>query len=749
MTTALLLMFATPVQIFYGRRFHVGAYHAVRSNVWDMNVLVSLGTGLCFVYSVAVVIFVMAGPVLLGAEAWGHHNCKTPPMSYFEAPCTVITFLLLGKTLEAWAKHKTSAALRELVKLRPSTAQLLSPDSKASEPLPAPLLELGDEVRVKATEVAPADARVMSEGLSEFDEAMITGEAKPVLKRRGDFVIGGSRCVSGTADLRVERLGNKATLSQIGTLVERAQLARAPVQQVADSIAGIFVPFVITLAVLTWLIWYHLVYRVKSITLEQILDGRESEWPQLEKLFFVLEHGLTVLLVACPCAVGLATPTAVMTATGVAARRGILIRTGAVPLELGSKITHLVLDKTGTLTSGRPSVTQVAVSCPVIHAPVWDRVIDAYVSAMQNASAPSDRSAPSPTWIQPSAAAAKVICDNTDAGAHRMKRRALAERALWWAIGSAEKESNHPIAKSLTDEAARMTRNDKLAKASEFQSVAGAGVRCTVAGIQLCVGSQAHIQSCCETFDAELADWVAESKTRGATVVLVAADGQTLGAMALQDTLHPSARACVANLQASGVEVWMCTGDHEVAARLVAKECGIDSNRIVAEALPKDKVSIIERLQKNNPESHGVMVGEFGAPLKGSEARIVAMVGDGINDAPALAAADIGIAIGAGQNVTVDAADVVLVKPDLRDLISFLGLARETLFTIWRNFLWAFFFNICALPAASGALWKWHVTLTPQIAVCLMLMSSLLVVFSSLSLNHFNFAPRLSEKMSV
>uniref|UniRef100_A0A7S0A3D4 HMA domain-containing protein n=1 Tax=Pyrodinium bahamense TaxID=73915 RepID=A0A7S0A3D4_9DINO len=738
--TFLMCILATPVQIICAQRFHIGAYHSLKTGVWDMNVLISLGTFLTFMYSFTVVIFLIFSPkVRFG------HACKAPPPSYFEAPCMVITFILVGKAIESWAKRKTSTSLRTLLALKLSEAHLLSDDGGKggeTEPkkIPMDLVQLGDILQVFPGQAAPADGRMAASAkagdesavVATFDESLLTGEARPVPKKQGDFIIGGSKCVSGRVEMKVERLGTKSMLSQITSLVQRAQLSRAPVQQVADAVAHRFVPLVISLAVMTWAVWYWIVYRANLVPLAEILKGRVSDWPELDRFFFVLEHGLTVLLVACPCALGLATPTAVMTATGVAAKHGILIPGGAAPLEVGSKLERVVLDKTGTLTSGQPKVMHAAVVCPRSSSgdliPEWRKLVEAY----QQQHVASEGKAFSPdllpvAWLPISEPVTAIVVSGTEAAANRARQRSQAERALWWAIGSAEMSSEHPLAKELTDVAARLAQVT-LSKPSAFENITGVGVKCSLAGVEVRVASAKHILGPSEEGTGAMADWVRAVKADGATVISVSVDDAPLASIAMRDTLAPHARSCVVEMQMNGLEVWMCTGDHKAAAVAVARECGIDEARIIADALPVDKVAVVQKLQEGDEKG---------------KRHLVAMVGDGVNDAPALAAADLGVAIGAGHDVTVDAADIVLVRTNLQDLVTFLELARITLRTIWRNFLWAFIFNLCALPVAAGAFWRKGITMTPQIAVCLMLASSLFVVFSSLYLK--NFQPVLKK----
>ncbi|CAK0869810.1 unnamed protein product [Prorocentrum cordatum] len=722
----LLCALATPVQLYSGWRFHAGAYHAVKSGVWDMNVLVSLGSGLTFGYSFLVIAFVVTG-----SRHHDFHHCKIPPSAFFEAPSVVVTCILVGKTLESWAKRKTSRCLRDLLTLQPPTAHLLLAGCTESETVPVELLELGDTLQVFPGEAAPADGVLASEaGAAEFDESLLTGESRPVTKRKGDFIIGGSKCVSGRVELQVQRLGSRTMLSQIMGLVQKAQLNKAHVQQVADEIAQRFVPCVVLLAILTWATWIVLVYRLDLVPLSSIVGGHPSDWPELDRLLFVLEHGLTVLLVACPCALGLATPTAVMAATGAAAKHGILVRTGAVPLELGSKVNCVVLDKTGTLTCGRPKVTQVAAAWGNggSHPPALHRLVEEH-RKVTGASSRAALELPTVamTWLQEYGSAQDGVLPKVDAAARPAQlMRGEVERALWWAIGSAEVSSEHPVAKALVETASVVTRGS-LTKPGTFENITGVGVRCALSGLAVDVASATSVlelgSGAPAGVGASLFEWAAAVRAAGATVVALGVEGVPLAAVALQDELAPHACSCVAALQVAGAEVWMCSGDHREAARSVARQCGIDESRVVAEALPPDKVALIERLRVTDD--------------KGGGGKVVAMVGDGVNDAPALATADIGIAIGAGHDVTVEAADIVLVRSDLRDLAAFFMLSRETLRTIKFNFLWAFLFNICALPVAAGALWHWRITLSPPLAACVMLSSSLFVCLNSLWLTSF------------
>lgn len=791
--TAILCVLATPVQLYCGWRFHAGAYHSIKSGVWDMNVLISLGTGICFAYSMFVV------SIAVSSHLFGHHmHCKPPPPSYFESPCLVITFILVGKSLEAWARTGASTSLRKLMALKPATAHLL-PDTKeqsdekavTATEIPVQLVQRGDVLQIFPGQVAPTDGVMISEsGSAEFDEALLTGESRPVVKTAGNTIIGGSKCLSGRVEMRVEKLGSQTMLSQITSLIEHAQLSRAPVQQVADAVAFHFVPGIVALAFVTWSLWYFLVYVLNVVSLASILDGRTSSWPELDRAFFVLEHGLNVLLVACPCALGLATPTAVMAATGVAAKHGILVRTGAVPLELGSKVHRVVLDKTGTLTNGKPKLVQSAATLPVakqvpleggstvdLHElPGWKQLLATFREAQGAApdmGTDSDLTDTPLTWLSDpkDAQTSDVLfskspacpsqidsqCSSGDStveskteaaplsalpASHQARSQEVllkeAECALWWAMGSSEMSSEHPLAKELV-EASLLRARCSLIKPEHFENLTGVGIRCVLpGGLQVEVAAANHVLL--SDSGSKLHQWVEATKAEGATVVAVAVQGVPLAAFALRDTLAPYAQACVAELERSGIEVWMCTGDHRKAAELVARECGIDNAHVVANALPCDKVRTIEQLQvsaRRSQKCYGAISDTRQSKNLCAKKAIVAMVGDGINDAPALAAADLGVAIGAGQNITVEAADIVLVRSDLRDLPTFFALSRRTLATIWFNFFWAFVFNMCSLPIAAGVFWSHHVMMTPQIACTLMLGSSLFVVLTSLLLQRF------------
>jgi Cu+-exporting ATPase len=714
MQTAGLLLLCYPIMFVFGARFHKGAYKSFKTGVLDMNVLISVSTGLTFGYSVLVCSFSVIASVFMD---FPHAN---PPPSYFEAPAMIITFILVGKYLEGSAKQATADCLNELLRSQPLTANLLEDAQKTrATSVPVELVQMGDAVQVFPGEAVPVDGIMSTESEATFDESLLTGESKPIRKYKGDKILGGSRSVTGRAVMQVTRIGSGTMLSQISSLVESAQTTRAPVQTVADSIAKYFIPFVLVLATMTWFVWYTLVFVVDAIPMEEIApDG--TTWPFLQKYFFVMEFGLTVLLVACPCALGLATPTAVMTATGVAAKHGILLKSGGLPLELGSKLTHLILDKTGTITMGKPIPYRCALldrRGPVA-AKSWELLKEAYLQNIKNQR---------PRTAAKSHLQFEFLGESLDP---------VHKAAFWWAVGCAEISSEHPLGKELV-EVAQAECGAELSEPGDFTNVTGKGVRCTLGGalstVNVTVGSMPSIlqESSLEQASGVLEPWTKQCRAQAGTVIGVSVNNVPLGGIALRDQVAPYAKECIHDLQEKGVEIWMCTGDHAATAQAVAKECGIPPWKISAGALPTDKVNQVRKLQQE--VNYKTM----------NKKNIVAMVGDGINDSPALAVADVGIAIGAGHNVTVDAADVVLVRSDFRNLLTYMQLSKETIRKIWKNFFWAFIFNVCALPIAAGMFYSHGMKMTPVMATAIMATSSLFVVNNSLSLRHFE--PQIPE----
>ncbi len=614
---------ATIVQFVYGRRFLVAAGRGLRHGEVTMNTLVAIGTLAAYFYSLAVALM----PDLVMAAGLGHET-------YFDSAAVIIGLVLLGRWLEARAKGQAAGAVKALMRLRPDTARVLRDGGERE--IPVDQVVSGDLVRVRPGDRVPVDG-VVIDGASAVDESLLTGESLPVEKTRGDRVIGATINASGSFVMRAERVGRDTTLAQIVALVERAQGSKAPIQRVADRVTGWFVPAVIGIAALTFIAW--------------MIFGPEP------KLTYALTSAIAVLIIACPCAMGLATPTAIMVGTGKGAEHGILIRDGAA-LEHAQRITTVVLDKTGTITLGEPSVTRVV---------------------------------PAP---------------------------GIAELDLLRTAAAAERGSEHPLAEAIVRhaDAAPVER----VAASAFEAVAGRGVRTTIENTTVLVGT--------ETFLAEadvdthtlraIADEVAQ---QGASPVLVARDGRLLGLLGLSDTVKPAAAEAVSALRRAGLDVWMITGDRRATAEAVARQVGIGTDRILADVLPAGKASAVAELQAGGA--------------------VVAMVGDGINDAPALAGADLGIAIGTGADVALEASDITLVGGGLGGVPAAVRLSRATMRTIRQNLGWAFGYNIVLIPVAAGLLYPVAgLLLNPAMAAAAMALSSVSVVGNSLRLRGFRTA---------
>ncbi|ARJ68100.1 copper-translocating P-type ATPase [Magnetospirillum sp. ME-1] len=594
------LLLAAPVQFWIGARFYTGAWASLKGGAGNMDVLVVLGTSAAFGLS--------AWHVLAGDA---HHGNL-----YFEGAAVVITLVLLGKLLEGRAKRSAAGAIRALMRLKPDTARV-ERDGLVIE-VPAALVAVGEVVLVRPGERAPVDGKVV-DGASQMDESLITGESLPVAKGAGDEVVAGA--VNGEGLLRVEatRVGAQSTISRIIRMVQGAQAAKAPVQKLVDRISNVFVPVVTAIAALSFLGW----------------------WLMVGDLQTAFVAAVSVLVIACPCALGLATPTGIMVGTGLAARHGILIK-DAEALELAHKVQVVVFDKTGTLTEGRPAV------------------------------------------------AAIKSADGDEAGLLRLG-------------ASAQQGSEHPLARALLAAA-----GDGLAPLGAFRSLPGRGLEAEVEGRTLLIGSN-RLMAERGIDPGSLAQDAEAQQALGRTLMWVAEGPAMLGFVAVADPVKPSAAQAVARLKALGLETVMLTGDNGRAAAAVAKAAGVD--RVLAEVLPEDKEAEIRRLK--------------------GEGKVVAMVGDGINDAPALAAAHIGIAMGTGTDVAMQAAGITLVKGDPARLPEAIGISRATTAKIRQNLFWAFAYNVVAIPAAALG---W---LTPVIAGAAMAMSSVSVVSNSLLLRRW------------
>ena len=612
----LMFALAAPVQFYVGWDYYVGSWKSLRNGSANMDVLVALGSSVAFAYSVVVAFALSVGSVGLGEHV------------YFETAALIITLIKLGKLLEVRAKGETGEAIRELMSLRPDTARVVQGDQELEIPLDQ--VDVGDVVVVRPGERIPVDG-VLLDGRSSVDESMLTGESMPVDKEPGAEVIGATMNRSGSFRFRATKVGSQTALAQVIRLVREAQGSKAPIQRLADRVASIFVPVVIVLAVATFLVWWLLVGAGAADAMIRLV---------------------AVLVIACPCALGLATPTAVMVGTGRGARLGILFCSSEA-LERAKQVRVVVLDKTGTITRGEPVVRGVT-------------AIDG------------------------------------------------DEATLLRVAASAELRSEHPLAEAVLDEARR--RELTISEPEQFEARAGRGVTATVDGLGILVGTRAFLEEQgVET--SSLADAAAHVESDAQTPLWVATERSVLGLIAVADALKEGSREAVRELQDAGLRVVMLTGDQEATARAIAAEVGITDVR--AELLPEHKVAAIRELQE-----------DF----------VVAMVGDGINDAPALAQADVGIAIGTGTDVAMETANVTLMRGDLRSVPVAFALSRATMRTIKQNLFWAFFYNVVLIPVAAGALYSLVFlpmmlrALHPILAAFAMAFSSVSVVGNSLRL---------------
>jgi Cu+-exporting ATPase len=616
-----LLALTAGVMAWAGRHFYVRAWSAFRHRSADMNTLVAVGTGAAFLDSALATL----SPGLFLSRG-------VAPDVYYEAVVIIIALILTGNAFEARAKSRTSAALRALAALQPKTARILKAGQEVD--VPVETVAAGDTVIVRPGERIPVDGEVLS-GASAVDESMLTGESMPVPKQAGDRVIGGTINRTGAFRFRATTLGAESALARIVKLMREAQGSRAPIQKLADRISGIFVPVVIALALVTFATWF-------------VAEGSAVR---------AFAAAVAVLIIACPCAMGLAVPTAVMVATGRGAELGILIK-GGEALQRAGDVTTVVLDKTGTLTEGRPTVTDLI-------------------------------PAPGSAW---------------------------SADTLLRLVAGLESSSEHPLA----DAVVRHARERGLAipAAEEFQSVTGRGAVGVVEGSFLAAGNERLM----EDYAVDPAPLAADADRltgEGKTAIHVAVDGRLAGLLAVADPLKATSREAVARLKRMGLEVVLLTGDNRRTAEAIARETGID--RVVAGVLPEGKVAEVRRLQ--------------------GEGKVVAMVGDGINDAPALSAADLGLAIGTGTDVAVEASDVTLMRGDPRGIATAVALSRRTLRTMRQNLFWAFIYNVIGIPIAAGVLYPaFGILLSPILASAAMAFSSVSVVTNSLRLRRARVA---------
>ncbi len=605
----ILFIVATPVQFVIGYQFYSGTYKALRNRRANMDTLIAVGTSAAYFYSVAVTFF---------------PSSFINPSVYFDTSTMIIALILFGKYLEAKAKSRTSEAIRRLIDLQAKTAVIIRDGVEVQ--VQADELDVSDLMVVRPGDKIPTDG-VVVEGTSSVDESLLTGESMPVSKSENSEVIGGTINKNGLLKVRATRVGKDTALAQIVRLVENAQASKAPIQRLADRVAGVFVPAVISIAILTFLFWFFIGYGLFGVTQPQFI--------------FSLTVFISVMVIACPCALGLATPTAIMVGTGKGAENGILIKSSE-SLETAGRTTAVVFDKTGTLTKGEPQVTDVA---------------------------------------------------SFDIPEEEMVRLA----------GIAEKGSEHPLAEALVR---RAKGNGELPDAEAFENVPGMGIRAVVEGREVLVGSRKLMAShSIEVHNVEAT--VVDFEARGRTAVMVACQGRAVGVIAVADVVKDSAKEAVEALRKMRIEVYMITGDNARTARAIGEQLGITN--VLAEVLPEDKAKEVTKLQ--------------------AEGKIVMMVGDGVNDAPALAQADVGVAIGSGTDVAMETGDVVLIKDDLKDVVATIQLSRQTMKKIRQNLFWAFGYNVAGIPIAAGLLFPftgW--LLSPIIAAGAMAMSSVSVV---------------------
>ncbi len=629
----LLLALATPVQFWAGRQFYHGAWSALKHRTSNMNTLIAVGTSVAYLYSTAV--------VFLGSSAF---FSAIQADTFFDTSTAIIALVLLGKYLEARAKHRASGAIRAMMSLQPQTAQILRDGNETQIAIDD--LQVGDTVIVRPGERVPVDGEVL-QGTSSVDESMLSGESLPVDKSQGSAVFGATINTTGSFTFRVTKIGRDTALAQIIRLVEEAQGSKAPVQRLADTVSAYFVPAVIAVAALTFAFW--LAFGPSPSYIHATLTA------------------VAVLIIACPCALGLATPAAIMVGTGKGAEFGVLIRS-AEALERAHKIQTVALDKTGTLTLGEPSVVEITSD---------HMTIDEFISL----------------------------------------------------AASAEQASEHPLGRSIVKAAEE--RSLALTPLETFEALPGFGISAVLHNDLVLLGSRALMQSAhahLGSYDAR----AAEMAEQGSTTVFVARNGTVVGLIAIADTIRPEAKSAVSRLKEDGIDVVMLTGDNRRTAEAVAKQVGIE--RVVSEVLPADKALQISQFQ--------------------SEGRVVAMVGDGINDAPALAQADVSFAIGTGADVAAETADITLISANMHALYKAIRLSKATMRSIRQNLFWAFAYNVALIPIAAGVLYPLfagggvpdalvpvlgeHGFLNPILAAAAMATSSVTVLVNSLRLRRFS-----------
>ena len=603
-----LFLATTFVMFISGKRFFSVAWQLLKHFSADMNTLVAVGTGTAYVYSTIAVLF----PALLNITNTEQHI-------YFDTAATIVTLILMGRLLEARAKSKTSSAIKKLIGLQPKTARVIRNGDEIDISIHD--VQKNDVLIVKPGEKIPVDG-IITKGSTSIDESMITGESIPVDKIANDKVIGGTINNNGSIEYKATAVGRETVISQIIKLVEDAQGSKAPIQSLADKIAAVFVPTVIVIAAITFLIWYF----AAGVPFNQAMI-----------------NFIAVMIIACPCALGLATPTAIMVGSGVGASHGILIK-NAESLERANKITTVVLDKTGTVTTGKPIVTDII---PI----------------------------------------------------NGFDKNQIIQMAA-----SVENKSEHPLGRSIVEYA--KNNSVKLSEVDDFYSTTGSGITGKISGDEIAVGNLSFIKKYSSSSESIYEDKSIQLASEGKTPIFISINNKLTGIIAIADTINSNAHEAIEQLKKKNIEVLMITGDNEKTARAIAKEAGI--NNIIAEVLPQDKANKVKELQ--------------------SQGKIVAMVGDGINDSPALAQADVGIAIGTGTDIAIESSDITLMNGDLRGVVQAINLSQKTIGTIKQNLFWAFIYNIIGIPISALGL------LNPMFAAAAMAMSSVSVVSNSLRL---------------
>jgi len=629
--TVIVFLLSTPVQFWIGKDFYIGGFKALRHGTANMDLLIVLGTSAAYFFSVFSVLYPLIEPAFKGEI-------------FFETAALLITFVVLGRYLEAIAKGKTSNAIKRLLGLQAKTATLLTPNGEEKE-IFIDLVEKNDILLVRPGEKIPSDGLVIA-GSSSVDESMLTGESMPVSKKEGDKVTGATINNEGLLKIRVTKVGKDTALAQIIKLVEDAQTSKAPIQDFADRVSQYFVPAVVLIAILDFLFWFALI-ELRIYDPSNLPAGTSS-------FLFAFLLGISVLVIACPCALGLATPTAIMVGTGIGAKQGILIK-GGEPLETTHKINALIFDKTGTLTYGKPDVTDIYVVNNIF----------------------------------------------------------TTQDILGYAA-SAEKGSEHPLGKAILNHAQQQGLS--LQEPGNFEAIRGHGIKAIINTKQVFMGNRKLMSSNDIPISSDIESKLINYENDGKTAMLLSLDNELAGIIAVADTVKPESITAVKHLQKLGIQVWMVTGDNQRTAQAIAKQIGI--NQIFSEVLPGEKADKVKLLQ--------------------NQGYIVGMVGDGINDAPALAQADVGIAIGSGTDVAIEAGDIILMKDDPRDVVTAIDLSKKTMKRIRLNMFWALGYNSAGIPIAMGLLYPFiHLTLPPEIAGLAMALSSVSVVTSSLLLNRY------------